>query len=210
MHTETFENRSGIEPRLPVTARTLRQRPLAFRRRVAAKKVSRGLGDHDLRLLVVVDGESSKRVLQYLVTILARRNRVEVHLAYIASHLPAGLLESGGSELPEREEQVEAELRAAQRRWITAADRKPDRMLRAARAELERAGVAAARIHSCVSSRLDARTTADEVLLLARDRQCRTVVVGHRAHSWFGGLSGGHLAEQLVRRAKGLGVWVID
>jgi nucleotide-binding universal stress UspA family protein len=48
------------------------------------------------------------------------------------------------------------------------------------------------------------------VLLLARERQCRTVVVGHSAHSWFRGLRGGHLAEQLVRSAKGFAVWVID
>ena len=50
----------------------------------------------------------------------------------------------------------------------------------------------------------------DEVLLLARDEACQTVVVGHRAHTWFRGLGGGHLAEQLVRTAKGLAVWVID
>jgi nucleotide-binding universal stress UspA family protein len=50
----------------------------------------------------------------------------------------------------------------------------------------------------------------DEVLLLARDHACGTVVVGHRAHSWFRGLGGGHLAEQLVRSANGLAVWVID
>jgi nucleotide-binding universal stress UspA family protein len=129
---------------------------------------------------------------------------------YIAPRVPAELLESGGSEVPEREEQIEAELRAAQHGWIAAADAKPDVILRAARTALKRAGVPARRIHSCVSSPLDARTTADEVLLLARDAHCGTVVVGHRAHSWFRGLGGGHLAEQLVRSAKGFAVWVID
>ncbi|MEP7309856.1 MAG: universal stress protein [Acidobacteriota bacterium] len=165
----------------------------------------------DLRLMVVVDGtESSRRAVQYSGRILAHRAGIDCHLAYIASRLPPELLESGGSELPEREEQVEADLRREQRRWMAVTDRKADRVLRAARETLRRAGVAAADVHTCVSSPLDARRTVDEVLLLARDQGCRTVVVGHRAHTWFGGLGGGHLAEQLVRLAKGFAVWVID
>ena len=38
----------------------------------------------------------------------------------------------------------------------------------------------AQRIVTCVSSPLDARTEADEILLLARDEGCGTVVVGHQ------------------------------
>jgi len=178
---------------------------------MVTKMVGRLRRDDSLRLLVVVDAsEASTRVLRYVGTILRQHDRVSVHLAYIASRVPARLLESGGSELPEREEQIEADLRSAQRRWMAVADRTPDRILRAARTALQRAGVAAERIHSCVSSPLDARTVADEVLVLARDQQCTTVVVGHRAHSWVRGLGCGHLAEQLVRSAKGFAVWVID
>ncbi|MEP7247172.1 MAG: universal stress protein [Gammaproteobacteria bacterium] len=181
------------------------------RRRAGATKIDNRHSDNTLRLLIVVDAsEASKRVLQYLGRTLARRNRVEFHLACIASRVPAGLLESGGSEIPEREEEIESDLRSAQVRWIAVNDRKPERVLRGARAALQQAGITPARIHSCVSSPLDARTVPDEVLVLARDLQCRTVVVGHRAHSWLRGLGGGHLAEQLVRSAKGFAVWVID
>ena len=164
-----------------------------------------------LKLLVVVDdSEASKRVLRYVASVLARRDRIAVHLTYIASRLPAELLESGGSEVPQREEQIEAELRSAQCRWMAVADTKPAPILRAARGMLQRAGIAASRIHSCVSSPLDARTVADEVLVMARDQQCTTVVVGHHAHPWYRPFGGGHLAEQLVRSAKGFAVWVID
>ena len=65
------------------------------------------------------------------------------------------------------------------------------------------------RIHASVSSPLDAREAADEVLLLARDQACDTVIVGHTPQSWLSTLGGGDLAEQLVRRAKGYAVWVI-
>lgn len=180
-------------------------------RRIARKGARRPRDDNFLSLLVVVDAsEGSARVLRYIARILPHRSRVAVNLAYIAPRIPAELLESGGSEVPEREEQIEVELRSAQQGWIAAADTRPDAILHAARTALKRAGVSARRIHSCVSSPLDVRTAADEVLLLAPDERCGTVVVGHRAHSWFRGLAGGHLAEQLVRSAKGLAVWVID
>lgn len=164
-----------------------------------------------VRLLVVVDAsEASRRVLRYVGRILANRAAIDCHLAYIASHLPPELLESGGSELPEREEQIESDMREEQRRWTVMIDKKAEQILRSARATLQRAGVAAARIHTCVSSPLDAGRAVDDVLLLARDQGCRTVVVGHRAHTWFRGLGGGHLAEQLVRNGKGFVVWVVD
>jgi nucleotide-binding universal stress UspA family protein len=175
-----------------------------------ARKRGRGsIGD--LRLLVIVDAtNASRRALEYAGRILAHRLGIDCHLAYIAPHLPPELLESGGSELPECEEAIESYLRRDQRRWTAVADRKANRVLRAARAALQRAGVPAARIHTRVSSPLDIRSAADEVLLMARDEGCRTVVVGHTAHTWLRGLGGGHLAEQLVRRAKGFAVWVID
>jgi nucleotide-binding universal stress UspA family protein len=162
-------------------------------------------------MLVVVDAtDASRQAVQYVGRILAHRDRVDCHLAYIAPHLPPELLESGGSELPEREERIESDLRLEQRRWAAESAKNAERVLRAARSRLQRAGVSAAHIRTCVSSPLDARTTVDKVLLLARDHACGTVVVGHRAHSWFRGLGGGHLAEHLVRSANGLAVWVID
>ncbi len=129
---------------------------------------------------------------------------------YLEPRLPAALLESGGAESAERDQQVEASLRAEQQAWIAASNRGADRVLHSARIALERAGVARSRIRSCASSPLDAASASDEVLLLARDERCRTIVVGHRAHGWFRGLTGGHLAEQLVRRASGDTVWVVD
>ena len=181
------------------------------RRRGSTKASNRRRSTESLKLLVVVDGtDASRRALQYVGRILAGPDGVDCHLAYIAPRLPPELLESGGSEIPEREELIESAMRVEQRHWTAGIDKKADRVLRTAATMLQRAGVAAASIRTCVSSPLDARRTVDEVLLLARDEACRTVVVGHRAHTWFRGLGGGHLAEQLVRSAKGFAVWVID
>jgi nucleotide-binding universal stress UspA family protein len=179
--------------------------------RALAKSQLRARTIGRIRLLVVVDAtDASKRALQYISRILAGRDEVDVHLAYVTSGLPPKLLETGGSGRPRREEQIESDLWLAQRRWTVASDKKAKQILRIASAMLQRSGVAEPNIHTCVSSPLDARKTADQVLLLARDEQCQTVVVGHRAHSWLRGLGGGHLAEQLVRKAKSLAIWVVD
>jgi len=164
-----------------------------------------------MRLLVVVDGtDASTRVLRYIGPFAIGCRGVEIQLAYLEARLPPALLESGGAELPEREQQIEADLRAEQQEWIKAADRAAGRILRTARTELERAGVDGSRIATCTSSPLDAVSAAENVLLLARDQECHTIVVGHRAHGWVSGVGGGHLAEQLVRKANGDTVWVVD
>jgi nucleotide-binding universal stress UspA family protein len=163
-----------------------------------------------VKLLVVIDAtEASNRVLRYVGQLARGCDGPEFHLTYIASHVPAQFLETGGSELPEQEERLESTLRRQQRGWMAVADRKAWRILRTAQSTLQQAGVASTRIHACVSSPLDARQAADEVLLLAGDQGCRTVIVGRSAHSWFRRLSGGGLAEQILRRAKGYAVWVI-
>ena len=163
-----------------------------------------------LKALVIVDStETSKRVLRYLGQLAASGGQSEFHLAYIASHVPAELLETGGAETPDREEQLQSALRRQQRAWMAGSDKKAWRVLRAARSHLHTAGVEKQRIHACVSSPLDAREVADEVLLLARDQDCDTVIVGHTPQSWLSALGGRDLAEQLVRRAKGYAIWVI-
>jgi nucleotide-binding universal stress UspA family protein len=163
-----------------------------------------------LTALVVVDAtDTSKRVLRYLRQLASAGDQSEFHLAYIASRVPAELLETGGAETPDRAEQLQSNLRRQQRAWMAGTDKKGWRLFRAAQTYLHTAGVEKQRIHACVSSPLDTRAAADEVLLLARDQDCDTVIVGHTPQSWLSALGGGDLSEQLVRCAKGYAVWVV-
>jgi nucleotide-binding universal stress UspA family protein len=191
------------------TRSTLAQVSGQDHKRSITKKPERKRSIAHLKALVVVDGtEASKRVLRYLAQ-LAAVDQPDFHLAYIASRVPAELLETGGAETSDREEQLQSSLRRQQQVWMAGADKKAWRILRAAQTSLHNAGVEKQRIHACVSSPLDARDAADEVFLLARDQDCATVIVGHTPQSWLSLLGGGDLAQQLVRRAKGYAVWVI-
>jgi len=178
--------------------------------RSTTKKSRRARSITRVKALVVVDStEVSDRVLRYVGQLAAAGDQSEFHLAYIASRVPAELLETGGAETSDREEQLQANLRRQQQAWMAGTDRKAWRILRAAQSSLHNAGVDRRRIRACVSSPLDAREAADEVLLLARDQDCDTIIVGHTPQSWLSALGRGDLAEQLVRRAKGYAVWVI-
>jgi len=163
------------------------------------------------RLLVVVDEtESSNRVLDYLGSLFARQRNVHFWLTYLLPRLPAGLLESGGAEAPAAEERVEASLQREQERWMSALDSTSEDVLSPAAARLRRAGIRRDSIAACPSSPKDNRSAAGEVMVIAETHGCRTIVVGHTAHSWFRGLAGDQLAERLVRDAKGFAIWVID
>ncbi len=157
-------------------------------------------------LVVVDDTETSKRAVRYAGRILAGCHHIDIHLAFITTSLPPELLESGGSESPEQEERLNAELHERQRRWIAVAEKTPEAILDDARDLLRGAGVDDGRVSTCVSSPLDARSEADEILLLARDEQCQTVVVGYRPSKG----EEKKLVQGLIQGSEGRAIWIVD
>jgi nucleotide-binding universal stress UspA family protein len=164
-----------------------------------------------LNLLVVIDSsEASARAVQYLAEFFARRDGTSFCLTPITPKLPARLLETGGAEQPERERLLESRLRESQERWMADAVDSSTDVIGAATSILRAAGASAEAIRVSQMSPQDNRTLVDELLIVASQAECRTIVVGHFAHSWFSSMGGGHLAERLVRDAQGLAVWVVD
>jgi nucleotide-binding universal stress UspA family protein len=164
-----------------------------------------------LNLLVVIDSsEASARAVRYLARFFGERRDARFCLTPLTPRLPATLLETGGAEEPEREHRIESELRQAQERWMADTVDSSADVVGLATTMLCRAGAPAEAISVCQTSPQDNQTLVDELLIVAREARCQTIVVGHFAHSWFSGMGGGHLAEHLVRAAKGLAVWVVD
>jgi nucleotide-binding universal stress UspA family protein len=163
------------------------------------------------RFLVLVDEtESSNRVLDYLGRIFGKQRNVHFWLTCLLPRLPAGLLESGGADAPAAEERAEASLRLEQERWMDTLDNTTQDVLSQSVARLRQAGIRRDLVDTCPSSPQDNRSAADEVFVIAETHGCHTIVVGHTAHSWFRGVARDHLAERLVRDAKGLAIWVVD
>ena len=118
-------------------------------------------------------------------------------------------MEFGGAEDPQKEEWLEARLRASRQLWVSATKKKLSKSLEFAYADLRRAGFAREEIevHFCYPS--DKRNAPKEIITLARERGCHTIVVGRRSLSWLRQLLQTNPADELVRLGKGFTTWVV-
>jgi nucleotide-binding universal stress UspA family protein len=168
---------------------------------------------HSHRLLVVVDeSSSSKRAVGYIARVLASRRGFHVCLAYFLSQLPPTLLEFGGTEDPDKERQLDAQLKTEQRQWIAAARKEAQPALNWTCTKLRRAGLPLGSLATKFSDPFRGQNTAsEEILEMARINKCRTIVVGRRSLSWLNRLTAGEdLAERLVQSGKGFTFWIVE
>ncbi len=93
---------------------------------------------------------------------------------------------------------------------MEAAKKRAQHSLAKVRSKLRDAGVVAGAAVARFSDPLDRRGSAEEVLEMARRYKCRTIVLGHQAHSWFRQLIKSDLAEELVRRSHGYSFWIVE
>ena len=168
---------------------------------------------HNNRLLLVVDGSSSsKHAVEYLARVLANRRGFQVCLAHFLSPLPTGLLEFGGAEDPDKERELDTQLKTEQRQWIAAARKEAEPALNWAWTKLRRAGLPASSLATQFSDPFrEQHSASEEILELARISRCRTIVVGRRSLPWLRRLTAGKdLAEKLVQQGKGLTLWIVE
>ena len=163
------------------------------------------------RLLVVVDeSEASKRAVSYVAQVAGRRRGFRICLVYPLSEIPASLIEYGGGKTPDEEKKLDAELHAAQKRWVLEAQKKAQPVLSRAGAILRKGGLAGRAIEEGFCYPADGRARGDEILELARKHRCHTVVVGSESLSWLRQILGSDPVEELLRRGKGFTIWVVE
>lgn len=75
---------------------------------------------------------------------------------------------------------------------------------------LRKAGIARHNILGEFSYPTEPRDAARTVLEHAQAKKCHTVIVGHKAHSWFREFASADLAEHILRTASGICFWVVQ
>ena len=163
------------------------------------------------KLLVVIDeSQASKRAVSYVAGIIGRRRRFKVCLAHTMPEIPAHLIEHGGAENPSEEENLDREIHSDQNQWIVAAKKKAQPVLARARTALRNAGLTASSIEERYCEPAEGRARGREIVELASERNCDTIVVGSESLSRWRQLLGNDPVEELLRRGKGFTVWVVE
>jgi nucleotide-binding universal stress UspA family protein len=163
------------------------------------------------KLLVVVDNSlASMRAVTYVAQILGGRRGFRICLAHTLPSPPARMIEFGGADGGQKDKWLESRLRASAHLWESAAKRKASGSLEFAYANLRRAGFTRGEIEVCFCCPSDKRNAPKEILTLARERGCQTIVVGRRSLSWLRALLQSNPADEIVRLGKGFTTWVVE
>ena len=161
-------------------------------------------------LLLADESSASKRMADYVAAVIGRHRNFHLHLLYLMPRMPVQLLESGGGDTPKQEEEVNAKLHREQEEWISSRKAAAQSTLDQLVAIMRKGGISRRAIDIDFSDPNDAAILDRAVPSLAAERGCHTIVIGHESHSWFREMTGGHLAEHLLRHTKATAVWVVQ
>jgi len=163
-------------------------------------------------LLCFDETEASQRALGRAVQLAeAVGGLADVTVFHVLPRVPPAYLEHGGGDTPEEEAAKRERLARRREQWIAEKRDETQPVLDAAAARLRLAGVPEARIHQTYHApdQVD-DSVAKAATALARERGCDVVVAGREAWPWYREAFQRHVAEELVERADGFAVEVVD
>jgi nucleotide-binding universal stress UspA family protein len=161
-------------------------------------------------LLLADESPASKRMADYIAAIIGRHRNFHLHLLYLMPRLPVQLLETGGGDTPEQEEEVNTELHRQQEEWISRRKAAAQSTLDELVATMRKGGVSRRAVEIEFSDPNEAAILDRAIPGLAAERGCHTIVIGHESHSWFHEMTGGHLTEHLLRHTTATAIWVVQ
>jgi nucleotide-binding universal stress UspA family protein len=161
-------------------------------------------------LIAVDDSKASMRAVNYVANITAGKRDFIICLLNVVGPLPPELMEFGGSEYPERKEKLEKELKDKREQWIEKAKTKALSILKKAKSTFKKARLPAKAINTEFWIDVNSKGLAGDILDAGRLNKCNTVVVGRKSFSWLKEVFHHHVADELVRNAHNLTVWVVE
>lgn len=165
----------------------------------------------DSRILLVLDGsEAANRAVRYLAQFVGRRRQFRICLVHVLSPLPPVMREHGGSSDTAEEQRLDLAMREEQKRWIAHNKTRAQKDLDQSGRILRKAGIPGSAVQVLFCEPGEAEETADTLLKMATECQCRTVVVGRQSVSWLHELFSQDIAEELLRRGKGFCIWAVE
>jgi nucleotide-binding universal stress UspA family protein len=157
-------------------------------------------------LVAVDDSDQSVRAMDYVGSLLRDTHDVGVTLFHVLKPMPRELMEHGGSENPEIEDHLGAQLRKDQQDWVRTEGAIEYPILLKA---LERLGRTGFPIDHVTLKFGYERDIADTIIDEARTGSYSTIVVTRQGTSGAKRLFGNGITDRLLREVSGVAIWVL-
>jgi len=124
--------------------------------------------------------------------------------------LPPQFTEFRGAENGREEARLERELVEKQELVIVKSEKEAWPTLERAKSILRKAGMSAEAIETEFWVSVNRGDLTHDILEAARLSDCCTIVVGRESFSWLRELFHHHVADELVRKAQGFTLWIVE
>jgi nucleotide-binding universal stress UspA family protein len=162
-------------------------------------------------VLVAIDGaDSSLRTVRYVADVIGGRKDFIVHLLHVLGPLPPELREFRGSEGALQEARLEQDHQKRQEQWIERSEKESLPILEKAKSILEKSGVPTNALATEFSESVNKQDLVNDILNAGERSGCGTLVIGRHSSSWLRDIFQSHVADQLIRKGRGLVVWVVE
>jgi nucleotide-binding universal stress UspA family protein len=160
---------------------------------------------HKRILIAIDDSEASRRAVAYVGRMIGGRKGFRIRLFHVLAPLPSTLEEFVGGENRQREEPARAE-------WVARGEKAGKPVFARAKAILRMARIPAHAVETQLATWDSDQGLAAIILEAARTSQCGTIVVGRES---FAGLREVfqrhvHVADELLPKAQGFALWVVE
>ncbi len=163
------------------------------------------------RILVAVDGsKDSIRTVNYVANIVEGKRDFTICLLHVIGPIPPELTEFGGSEDPQREEELEKELKNKRIQWVEMSKTRALPRLKKAKSIFRKSRLPAKAVETEFWIDSNREGLMADIMEAGRVKKCNTVVVGRKSFSWLKEIFQRHVADELVRHAHNLTIWVVE
>jgi nucleotide-binding universal stress UspA family protein len=166
--------------------------------------------DSQKLLVTIDDSAASERAVVQVARRMQDQSAYHILLLHMARPVPPKLLEHGGSEDPQEEQRIEAELDAAQVAWRQQTTQAAQPVFVKARAILQEANIPEQAIETQIYIPVPGQDITTAIVDVAHDMGCGTVVVGRSSFSWMHELLQPHVADKLSQAEHAFKLWVVE
>ena len=161
-------------------------------------------------LIVLEDDDNSTDVAQYVGRIISGEKSCGICLLHIIPPLPPELREFRGAEDPKMEQQLDRELDLKCEQWTQDAANAAQVLFQKSTSLLTHEGVTSSSIETWVRQSANHENLTDDILGAAKEKECQTIVVGRSSFPWLKEMFHRHVADELVKKATGVTIWVVE